>query len=334
MAHSSGLATAAFLARNEIDLQVTELEWPKLFNLPVFDFEVSINLNGHRHIGRGTALEKSQAIDSAIGEAFERSVSQDSQVESYGGIAVHLTEEHARAAAVAELIERDTFFAHFLTSTPFASKVDIASALPALGNEFVKLCEKNNILIDSYKMTAPLPFHAVIVIARGIKFKKPFGIRIGLGCTNESLSMAVEKATLELMRMIADILLNENLATMDSQTLMNEIYPNPQSHIQWALHPDSADTLNPCLHLGSNANSVTSPPMALDPNLISTAAVPRPAFWPSIIPLVVVRAQHPTAISTFFGSSARGMRFQKRLGDFSRRNFQKADLPLFPHPLG
>lgn len=330
MADSSKLALAAYLIRDAVQLRITKLDWPEKLGFSVFDFEASIALAGKRFSGRGVHSDESIALDKAISESFERSLEclTPDQID-FGGLAVHTDLQEAAEAAQLELIERDSFFCHFLTSTPFQKSnlimdSDIGRRLVLVGREF-------GISVKDSILSTPRGIFASAVFVFGQhSVKRSFGVRIGLGCSRTSQEAALEKAVLEVLPMFSFATLGAPPEVAAPHELLAIGKPGPEDHIKWAHHPSSADAMADCL---SNESScpVAEP---LDKDLIVTEQIHSPSAWPSVMPLVAVGARHPTAVRSFFGGNQIAPLFKERLERFSGRSFEKLNLPQLPHPLG
>lgn len=88
MANYQGLEKWLLKSQEELNVRVTEFNWPYRYNIGLFDFDVSFEVNGHRHEGRGTDLDKSVALRKAISEAVERFICYVMGISTVG-VAVH-----------------------------------------------------------------------------------------------------------------------------------------------------------------------------------------------------------------------------------------------------
>ena len=332
MGNTSKLALATYLCRDQINLQITEMNWPSLLDALFFDFKVTIEIDGKNYFGRGVNFNKEQALNAAIGEAFERSIDL-TQVEfdskTIGGIAVHTDIELARQAAICELIERDSFFCHFLTSTPFLSKLNFDESL--IGQKILRISEKFGINVQCFQMSAPPPFFAAIVCFNGERSRNlRFGIRVGLGCSQHSIQHAMDKALLEGVPILAHLLLTSEVLTLDLEQFLLESSPNGNHHIRFAQHLQSSAILNNCLPKGNKL----VPPVNLETNQIHCESLPHPKFWPQTFPLTIALAHHPSAVGTFWGNGINAKNHKKRLESFAGKSIDEKVLCNLVHPLG
>lgn len=330
MVHSSRLAVYAFLKRDQLNLQVSQHVWPHILGFDVFDYEVSIEIDGIRFTGRGVAENESLALDKAIGEAFERSLAERMpQDRRGGGFAVHQERERAVRAAKLELIERDAFFCHYLTSTPFRCFDEWKTQ--HLGIRLQQLCRDRELSVDVVSLTTPANVYCALTVVRGSEAKgKRFGLRLGLGCTDTTLNDASSKAILEMLPNLSAALLNDQHETLTSSELFSLDSIQPVHHQRWALHEKASGSLDHCLTDG-RTEMIGQP---LDPSEVEVNVVGAESLWPSGLPLLAAVAHHPTAIKNFTGSNAIASKFQKRLEQFSGKAFADIAFPPQPHPLG
>ena len=101
-----------------LELRSTQFNWVSEW-LPGFhDFGVSITIGGRIFHGRGMASHSQLAFEKAGAEAIERAFCYENGISS-SGVAAHPQIKLAQIKAQDELIERDRFFCHYLTKTPF-----------------------------------------------------------------------------------------------------------------------------------------------------------------------------------------------------------------------
>lgn len=330
MVDSSRLTLATYLIREEVQLRLMKFDWPQKLEFSVFDFEVSIWLAGKRFVGRGVHSNESIALEKAIGESFERSLGTlVPGVSDFGGIAVHTDLRCAIEAAQLELIERDAFFSHFLTSTPFIYSNDLADS--ALGERLMYVGQGLGITVKDYSLCAPEGYFVSAVLLFGTcSTRIPFGVRVGLGCSHQSQKMALEKAIYEVLPMFSMVALGGDFKTMEADELLSQENPQPEHHRMWALNCLSVDSMAGCTSV--SYDSLMADP--LDLSLIATEQLSTPRDWPSILPLVAVGARHPIAVKNYFGGNQVVTSFKQRLEQFSGQPFEELAKPLLPHPLG
>jgi hypothetical protein len=84
MAHQESVTGLLYSVRDEIHLEVTEYEWPKEFNLNLFDFAVSFSYLGHQVTGRGVDQIEAVALEKASSEALENLICHIHKIDSVG----------------------------------------------------------------------------------------------------------------------------------------------------------------------------------------------------------------------------------------------------------
>ena len=318
------------MKRDLLNLQVSQLAWPNLLGFEVFDYEVSIVIDGKLSTGRGVDEIESLALDKAIGEAFERSLAERLPVERRGGgFAVHPERELAIKAARLELIERDSFYCHFLTSTPF-KKIENWQE-QAIARPLVRLCRERGLLLNAVSLATPIGVNCVLVTAQGreAKFKR-FGLRLGFGCTDTTIEAALKKAILEVMPNLSAAVLNDQHDSLSMTEFAKLKDVEPIHHQRWALNEEAGSSLDHCLP--RDQNTVAGQP--LDLSRLEIREENAESYWPGGLPLIAVAAHHPSAIRNFTGSNAAAFEFVKRLEQFSGKAFADIKIPLNPHPLG
>lgn len=167
----------------------------------VYDFKVTLQIEDRTCIGRGTAIGEELAFIKAGAEAIERAICHHNRISTVG-VAVHVDEVKCRASAHSELIERDSFFCHYYSRTPFAVLNDVA--ILNLRNQFPQVFEQTEAngyqwrLFTSGRTGRP----TVICLVTGMNAEVPFGGIIGLGRGN-SLAGSVQKSFFECARNVA-----------------------------------------------------------------------------------------------------------------------------------
>lgn len=111
-------------------------------------YRTTMNYKGRSFGGNGSSTQAEHALLKSIVETIERAAAIGHlQLKDSNGKACHFEPQLAIDAAKLELIERDAFFSHFLTLTPFLS----APTHPNL-NQTISRLAKNNIEVNFYSM--------------------------------------------------------------------------------------------------------------------------------------------------------------------------------------
>lgn len=87
-------------------ISVRKMTWPELHRVPIFDYEIELDCDGHSAIGRGIAVAEPSAVVKALAESLERLHCLRFGVQS-PGMAAHLDVASAERNARCELFERD-----------------------------------------------------------------------------------------------------------------------------------------------------------------------------------------------------------------------------------
>lgn len=207
MASTPTLSAWALQKCEDLDLQATRLTWVDEWCPSLVDFIVTIKVDGEIFEGRGMAETEDLAFTKAVAEALERAIMRHANVYSSNGLAVHTTIEEATAGAKRELVERDAFFCHWLTRTPFTGLIDPLIDIK-LGNidiggrplaDIVERIARLGVDLKIAEMAAVRPYNAFICVSRGSRAPRPFGVHIGMGCDLDPAS-AIRHAVVEWLR--------------------------------------------------------------------------------------------------------------------------------------
>lgn len=206
MASPARLASWLVDNADSLNLQVKEVQWPKAFGLRnLWDYQVSIEVENQRFIGRGSAGSEELAFVKAGGEAIERAYCAGNGIHSIG-IAAHIIDSAAKQKASEEWLERSAFFLHFNSKTPFAlvSFAEITALLP----EYVRAIEKvraRGIDIDFYSAKTGPGFSVLLCRASGLNASPRWGGIVGLG-SSSSRKEAATSAVIEVLRNVSAVI--------------------------------------------------------------------------------------------------------------------------------
>ncbi|MGK5084249.1 hypothetical protein WDW37_13215 [Bdellovibrionota bacterium FG-1] len=338
MAHPSRLSLWAFLHRETLQLQVTEFAWPKQLDLKLSDIEVRLTLDNRPFTGRGTAATSELAFDIALAEALERGVQYSARQsgQTYAGFAAHITEELASQSSIQELIERDSFFCHFYTQTPFLEEID-PSILGEAWEQISKYLKKHQTALRSFRMRTPNGFTGVFTAANGPHASRPFQLILGLGCSSEEnlpLLKALQSSIWECLRNLTAWLENISERALTLSEFLSLPHPGPKEHQSLAMsldHRTGIDSLFPTTAMPTLASEVQGTNSGLASDLIQTKRIPFPTKNIPAPPLVFMGATHPEAIQTQFGKSHFS---DQKLGRLKRFNPNMKAIFTEPHPIG
>lgn len=102
MAHQA--LASAWLYKNKETFQVrfNEMSWPKKYDIPFFDLEVTAEFNNQKMVGRGVDANRSLALEKASSELIENTVCLINHVDSVGvSISSYINyEAHAKSEAL------------------------------------------------------------------------------------------------------------------------------------------------------------------------------------------------------------------------------------------
>lgn len=196
----------SFSDLNVLDVTPVIDEW-----LPGFkDVSLTFRHRGQKFSGRSQARTFRLAITKAAAEATER-LAVESHVnlgETSSGFAVHPNLKTAQILGRNEIIERDVFLCHFFTGTPFFDVSNSSLRDSKVESDFARRLAKVGITLKLGMMPYDRKLAVFIACAFGKKFRRPFGVALGLGCS-QNTQKAIRKSVFEcwanLMPIVSDL---------------------------------------------------------------------------------------------------------------------------------
>ena len=237
MANSKQLTSWLLENAGRLNLQATEFGWVREWNLRGYhDLQVNIDVAGKTFVGRGTALSEDLAFIKAGAEAIERAYCNGHNIHSTG-VAAHTDDKAAKENVRNELNERDAFFCHFYTKTPFVPLPD--SRLSELMSNFKGAFDQilprgiSVRLFRAHSKDRPV----IVCVASGIKASPSWGGIIGLG-SHENEWSAIQAAFLECARNIAAAVINGVRGSMTCEEFERLEKPTASDRQRLALNLD------------------------------------------------------------------------------------------------
>lgn len=98
MAHQTLIAEWLYKNKDKFQVQFNEMNWPKKYNIPYFDFQVTGLFMNKKIVGRGVDIVRSIALEKACAELIENVVCLENKVDSIGvsNSGYAQAEDHAR----------------------------------------------------------------------------------------------------------------------------------------------------------------------------------------------------------------------------------------------
>lgn len=299
---------------SDLNLKVHRYHGVKHFLSRAFDYLVTLEISGDEIWGRGVNEDETSALEMACAEAVEHAtlVYQQKRGREYtsNGIAAHLNAEEAKQGAIGELIERDSFFSHYLTEVPFRE-----IPLPPCLWDTKDILEAEGISFRIAKMNSPANWHSVIAACFCKSSHKQFGVFIGTA-TKRSLDQAIAKASKEAIIFVSEFL--------GSSRPIGAVNQGPLFHYKLATRQDSANRIQKLFENTDrfsneiNIEKITTETLAL-----------HPAF--EGCPVTVVRASSPDAQQLFFGETRPEHINFKRLSQFLGKEVRWEDVNKTTH---
>lgn len=310
---------------NNLDLRIIELGWPDTWAPGFTAVAATIQVGDSKFSGQGTDLEPDLAVVKAVVEAIERALKDHAALPNTSGLAGHVDADQAARNALCELIERDAFFCHYLTGTPFCSLGDIQQLSAAALNwrHLLSVAKPMGVELNFASMTVPTGFHGIVCMAFGAGATRPFGVILGLGCS-ESIEVAAQKAALECIGNVAAQLDGKLGSPLSAQDFAGLPKPWVFEHLHLGLADSSASVIRRLL----GSASFLGTPLPLGE--LSITAMPLPSVLQTA-PLHFVQAMSPQAQNAFFGHLSPEALNIRRLEAFANRALGLSDIESYPH---
>lgn len=333
MADSSKLATWLVDNAEALNLQVKRLHWVRDWKLSQWsDVQVSIDIEGRTFIGRGTARGEELAFVKAGAEAIERAYCSGHQIHTMG-VAAHTSIASAQENVLNELNERDAFFCHFYTKTPFLPLPE--SYLSDQTRSFMGAFDEIRSLGIGLRLFRALSYGnpVFVCIAEGQRASPAWGGIIGLG-SNAHEPRAIESAFFECLRNVAAVAVNGPPETLTKEDFAQIQSPTSQDRQCLAMNVDYWKEIAFLFpdRLGKN---LPLPPKATVSVswIVEKLDCPFPIL--RVAPVVVYRARLDESNGdTLFRGKDRSPTTLARLSEFLGHVVQDENLESKPHFLG
>jgi hypothetical protein len=335
MADSKQLTSWLLENSNRLNLQATEFAWVRDWNLRGYhDIQVNIDVAGKTFTGRGTALGEDFAFLKAGAEAIERAYCGGHHIHSTG-VAAHTHDSGARENVQNELNERDAFFCHFYTKTPFLLLPDsyLFELMQTFKGAFDEILPRgiNIRLFRAHSKGWPV----FVCVASGLRATPQWGGIIGLG-SQANEWRAIQIALLECLRNVAATVINGVPQSMSRDEFERILKPTSQDRQRLAFDVDYWKEIS--VLFPENKNQIIS----------DALFVQAPSVWPWIVekldcpfeelkeaPIVVYRARlDESGGDVLFRGKDRSPTTLRRLSEFLRNPVARENLELRPHFLG
>lgn len=312
----------------KLNFEAYELDNPFLKAQSYFEFVVRFKINGQMFEGRSISKSRKLAFEKSCSEMISRAVwTFSGQGETDSGVSAHPNEVQAKKNSKLELLERDIFLCHLLTSQPFTrlsreerkqvdQKVLKSSLLPGL-----------KVDVEFAKLPISKSLSTVCCVFRGGGHKDKFGLILGLGTSND-FSLACQKAYFEALTGYNNFLVYHNSIT--SQRLWTKTVLKPEHHDIHALNMKYAKWFDHVFFRPHSNRSAYIPNSlrSFQPFKFNRLRLPDEL---KSIPLVVIQATHCELQPFFFGKPSRHQLNFDRINKF--RNKVEINWELI-HPLG
>lgn len=297
-----------------------------------YDCAAEIKICDKEFRGRALDANEEMAFIRACVEAIEHFVCCSLKLKNSSGLAGHIDKKRATENAINELVERDRFFCHYLTKTPFYELDN--SKLVVWGTAFPEIYGKlyeANVDLKLFEMKRIDKFCPVVCISSGGKLNPPYGCVVGLGCSKNT-NTAKQKAIAEcLMNTVFEINRSVRNNIMYDDFICIE-QPKAQHHYRLALSMSSRKYFE-CLFENRNSDKAeqTEKLPLIDCKFISFQ---QELEFLKDSPLCFCLAHSDYLQKTFFGQTGINEVNLERLSKFAGKKIGYEDIEKYPHPLG
>lgn len=313
-----------FLDNSEsIKLKVIKYSWPQKWLYGYSDFEVRFSIDGLPGEGRGTDKNEEHAFVKACSEAYERVACSLYKINT-SGVSSHATSVMAKESARRELLERDSFLSHFLSYAPLKVLEDhnlrqFAQAQDKLRASKIEIC--------AYEMATEAGLNSVVILANGLKRKKPFGFVVGLACRKKVID-AYEHALVEVLRNVSYYVKKTPKGKSLREFEKIDFY-QPYDHKALALDVEYGEKMRAIFSEIKKVNNLREVPRA---NIkFKKIDCSRLSLQP---PLVVFKAESNELQKTKLGAFVKDDINFHRINFFCEGSSEGVSFNKLPHPLG
>jgi hypothetical protein len=318
----------------KLGLEYSQFDWTQELDAELYDIQCSSKSNGKIVTGRGTDKDKDTAIVKATAEVLERYfLNRLTEADSSNGVAIHTERQFAELSALFELLERDSFFCHFLTKTPFDSIDSTIINEASLCRSILDLLESKGAEVRFGKMKTDYRFSAVVCAIFGTHSANGFGMTLGTS-VKQTLKEGILSALLESARSAVGYLslTSEELTTLRSAD--NAACSTPEHHLLVGLEPNYSERFK--------REFFDTPAVAFEKSELDLDDVSISSFMPLIDedsnainpPLYLSRASSKSLLNLYFGEFVADDHNLKRLSVFLGREILRDEINRGVHPFG
>ena len=282
--------------------------------------------------GQGWGRSKYESIIKAVAEILERELMARHKINISNGCAVHVDKAKACQNAAFELIERDAFFCHYLTETPFEAFKGQVNIFGLPLNQFLKKMLKMHLKIRIFKMRTAVPCAAIFVFVQTTKGTEKNGFQFGTACSAK-YEEAIEHALIEALRSVAHSATNPKIEKITETNFLSPMWkdvPDIKKHSLIRRDSDYAKYFARTFLKPTIINKKIGRPI-LKLSSVKTKEFKNTFKDLKALPLYFVQARSPLLQPLYFGASTNENINLKRLQTFlNDPNFKIPNLR--PHP--
>jgi hypothetical protein len=266
---------------------------------------------------QGIGTSEQEAIVKCLAEYFERIVVRETKASSSNGFAAHINSEEARRRSLDELLERDAFFSHYLTRTPFEA-VDYSAIHGDLHPSILQLFKRvqaKGFDLRFGMMTCLSGRIGIIAAASNIRSEPKFGVVFSTAC-GDSRTVVLNKVGIELAGNLAWLLGLESIEAMSNTDFVKLTKFRAIDHRRLGFHLDQRQWFE-TMFLPKDVE--TQPALSQELNVeFVHHKIPENFDSP---PFFIVQAKCPSVQRHFFGLTTEDKVNIPRLSMWKRRKF-------------
>lgn len=318
----------------KLGLEYSTFEWTRELDDELYDVQCRFGGTEKTLAGRGTDHNKTSAIVKATAECLERYfLDQLTEADSSNGVAIHTERQAAELNALCELLERDSFFCHFLTKSPFDSVGESKVRESALCSSILNLLSSKGAEIRFGQMRTDSRFSGVVCAIFGTHSANGFGMTLGTS-VKRTLEESIESALLESARSAVGYLSMESNELSALRKSAGWVCVTPEHHLLVGLDPSYAEKfkreffVNTAVYFEKSELDLGSVSISsFMPILNDDSAAMNP-------PLYLSRASSNDLLNLYFGEFVANEKNLVRLRKFLGRDVSPDDINKDVHPFG
>lgn len=320
-----------------LDLKLVNFQ--KISEIAPYDtYLVTITVDGKTSRGSGISRTPEKAFLTAVSEAIERIAFEHLfNRPTSSGIAVHTDSKMAGIKASSELIERDRFFCHYLTQTPFSDLTEYFFSKHKDAQNIQLRLKPNGLSFKIGELKRTRGFHTVLsacLIEDQSELCPTGGVTIGLGCEVD-LEKALEKAFAENLKSSLGIIgRSSSFHAISVEEFLGFSRPSILAHQQVSLQKKARDNILKLFPRSIAQNVEAKLFVEREEEILSRITITEKPLFNLIhgCPLKASWADSTDLQQAFYGPTTFEQVNLGRISEFMGRQITFDSINQFPHP--